>query len=154
MTIENKYTLSRYLLRLKIIKYLGRVTWESETKWSGILFRTTAVFLYLLPKNIFCTLVGHVQNPPAIKIHPRSKFTRSKSTRSKSTQSKSTLSKSTQFKINPIKIHLVQNPPYQNQPYSKSTRVKIHPIKIYPTQNPPDQNQPEFFFLFEKKFDF
>ena len=35
--------------------------------------------LYTLVEN-----KGHVQNPPAIKIHPRSKSTRSKSTRSNS----------------------------------------------------------------------
>ena len=70
--------------------------------------------------KINCIFVGYVQNPPAIKIHPRSKSTRLKSTRSKSDR----------VKIHPIKINPVQNPPDQNQPGSKSTRVKIHPIKI------------------------
>ena len=49
--------------------------------------------------------MGHVQNPPAIKIHPI---------------------KIHPIKLHPIKIHPIQNPPDQNPPDSKSTRVKTN----------------------------
>ena len=55
---------------------------------------------------------GHVQNPPAFKIHS--------------------------IKIHPIKINPSQNQPDQNLTKSKSTQSKSIRLKIYPSQNQPE----------------
>ena len=49
-----------------------------ELTWAWI------VGCFVFPTNPALSITGHVQNPPAIRIHPRSKSTRSKSTRSNS----------------------------------------------------------------------
>ena len=103
------------------------------------------LILILITTNdytISISITGHVQNPPAFKIHPIKIHQTQNPPDQNQPGSTSTRSKSTQFKIHPV-----QNPPDRNQPVSKSIRsksiqFKIHPIEINPSQNPPDQNQP------------